>query len=76
MIGPPCAPVMSMMRSVALPAVQARVPMCRSVRLLDCQSPGRSASLKSPLKRLPPSRGIMFSRTPPAAVSAPMPLVW
>ena len=40
-----------------------------------CHVPGRYAALKSPLNRLPPSRGIMFSRTPPADVSAPMPLV-
>ena len=48
----------------------------RSVRLLDCQAPGRFTALKSPLKRLPPSRGIMFKRTPPDEVSAPMPAVW
>ena len=75
MIGPPMAPVTSMMRSVALPAFRP-FSVWRAVRLLDCQSPGRSAYLMSPLKRLPPSRGIMFKRTPPADVSAPTPLVW
>ena len=64
-----------MIRSVALPAVRPAA-WWRSVRLLRCHDPGRLAILKSPLKRLPPSRGIMFSRTPPAEVSALMPLVW
>jgi hypothetical protein len=39
-------------------------------RALDCQSSGRQAALKSPLNRFPPSRGIIFRRTPPADVSA------
>ena len=39
MIGPPCENVASMMRSMALP-VDRLAATWRSVRLLDCQSPG------------------------------------
>jgi hypothetical protein len=45
-------------------------------KLSACQSPSRYELKKAPANLLPPSRGIMFRRTPPDEVSALMPLVW
>src|SRR4029079_14840380 len=75
LIGPPWEKLTYEMRSILLGfGIPRSLSSC--VKLSDCHSPGRYDAKNAPLNLLPPSRGIMFRRTPPDEVSAPTPLVW